>query len=205
MIGAFNAKKSAIWHAIAHTYVAMTVIITDMYPWTAQIRYCHQVHQPATGLTPTTEVGDLPLDAPATPDVHAMTTGTDLDSVALDPNPVTTATGVVAAMTLIEVTPDHSSDLPIKTSHMTEAPVPTTAIVIHLTADPHLTGTLPEMTADPDIGPGNLITNQTEDLHPLHRHHPGNTRTEDTNKSKLKTHHWNTIAQMTMTATPMRI
>ena len=38
-----------------------------------------------------TEVGDLPLDAPATPDVHAMTTGTDLDSVALDPNPITTA------------------------------------------------------------------------------------------------------------------
>ena len=30
MIGAFNAKKLAIWHAIAHTYGAMTVIIMDM-------------------------------------------------------------------------------------------------------------------------------------------------------------------------------
>ena len=58
-----------------------------------------------------------------------MTTGTDLDSVTLDPDPITTAIGVVAAMTLVEVTPDHSTDLPIKTSHVTEAPVPTTAIM----------------------------------------------------------------------------
>ena len=147
MIGAFNAKKSVIWHDIAPTYSAMTVIIMDMLPWTAQIRFRHQVHQPATGLTPTTEVGDLPLDVTATPDAHAMNTGTDLDSVALDLDPITTAIGVVATRTLIEVTPDHSTDLPITTSHMTEAPVPTTAIVIHPTADPRLTGTLPEISA----------------------------------------------------------
>ena len=134
-----------------------------------------------------------------------MTTGTDLDSVALNPGPVTTAIGVVATMTLIEVTPDHTTDLPVETSHVIEAPVLTTVIVIHLTADRHLTETLPEMTADPDIGPGNIITNQTEDLHPLHGHHPGNTRTEDMNKSKSMTHHRNTIAQMTITATLMRI
>ena len=85
MIGAFNAKKLDIWHAIAPTYGAMTVIITEMLPWTGQIRYCHQVHQPTTGLTPMTGVGDLPLDVTATPDTHAVTTGTDLDSVALDP------------------------------------------------------------------------------------------------------------------------
>ena len=181
MIGAFNAKKSVIWHAIALTYSATTVIITDMLPWTAQIRYHHWVHQPATGLTPMTGVGDLPLDITATPDAHAMTTGTDLDSVALDPDPVTTAIGVVAARILIEVAPYHSTDLPIATSHVTEAPVPTTAITIHLTADPHLTGTLPTMTADLDIGAGNHITNQTEVLHPLHGHHLGNTRTKDTN------------------------
>ena len=83
-----------------------------------------------------TEVGDLPLDAPAIPDVHTTTTGTDLDSVALNPNPITTAIGVVAVMTLIEVTPDHSTDLPTTTSHMTEAPVPTTTIVIHPTTRP---------------------------------------------------------------------
>ena len=130
-----------------------------------------------------TEVGDLPLDATATPDGHAMTTGTDLDTVTLNPNPITTAIGVVAAKTLVEATPDYSTDLPIATSHMTETPVPTAAVAIHLTADPHVIGTLPQMTADPDIGPGNHITNQTEVLHPLHRDHLGNTRTKDTNKS----------------------
>ena len=88
-----------------------------------------------------TEVGGLPLDITATPDAHAMNTGTDLDSVTLDLDPVTTAIGVVAAMTLIEVTPDHSADLPIATSHMIEAPVPTTAIARNPTTDPHLTGT----------------------------------------------------------------
>ena len=134
-----------------------------------------------------------------------MNTGTHLDSVALDLDPATTAIGVVATKTPIEVAPGHSTDLPTATSHLTEAPVPTATAVIHPTADPHLTGTLPKMTADPDIGPGNISTNQTEDLHPLHRHHPGNTRTEDTNKSQLMTHHQNTIAQMTMTVTLMWI
>ena len=104
-----------------------------------------------------------------------------------------------------KVAPGHFTDLPIATSHVTEAPVPTVAIVIHPTTDPHLTGTLPGMTADPDIGPGNISTNQTKDIHPLHGHHPGNTRTEDTIKSQLMTHHWNIIAQTTMTATLMRI
>ena len=47
---------------------------------------------------------------------------TDLDSVALDLDPITTAIGVVATMTLIEVAPDHSTDLPVATSHMIEAP-----------------------------------------------------------------------------------
>ena len=112
MIDVFNAKKSVIWHAIAPTYSAMTVMTTDILPWTAQIRYCHQVHQPATGLTPMTGVGDLPLDVTATPDAHAMTTGTDLDSVTPNLDPVTTAIGVVATRTFVEVAPDHSTDLP---------------------------------------------------------------------------------------------
>ena len=61
------------------------------------------------------------------------------------------------------------------------------------------------MTADPDIGPGDISTNQIKDHHPLQGHHPGKTRTEDTNKSQLTTHHWNTIAQTTITVTLMRI
>ena len=109
----------------------MTVIITDMSPWTAQIKYGHLAHQPTAGLTTMTGVRDLPLDITVTPDTHAMTTETDLDSVTLDPNPITTAIGVVATTTLTEVTPDHSTDLPIATSHVTGALVPTTAIMTH--------------------------------------------------------------------------
>ena len=129
MTGVFNAKRLVIWHAIAPTYGAMIVIITDMSPWTAQIRYCHLVPQHTAGLTPMTGVGDPPLDVTVTPDAHAMIAGTDLDSVAPDLTPITTAIGVVAARTLTEVAPDHSTDLPIAASHMTGALVPTTAHV----------------------------------------------------------------------------
>ena len=118
-----------------------------------------------------------------------VNTGTDLDSVALDPNPITTAIGVVAAMTLIGVDPNHSTDLPITTSHVIEAPVPTTTIVTHPTTDLPLTGIPPKMTADLDIDPENNTTNQPEDLHLLHTHHPGNLRTGNINRSQLPTHH----------------
>ena len=185
MSGAFNAKKSVTWHAIAPTYGAMTVIIMDMSPWTAQIRNCHLAHQPAAGLTPMTGVGDLPLDVTVTPDAHAMT------AVTPDPTPVTTAIGVIAARTPTEVALDYSTDLPAAASHMTGAPAPTAATATHLTTDLHLIGILPKMTADLNIDPGNIITNQPEDPHPLHRHNLGNIRTKDTNKSQLMTHHQN--------------
>ena len=100
MTGVFNAKRLVVWHAIAPIYAAMIVIITDMSPWTAQIRYCYLVHQQTTGLTPMIGVGDPPLDITVTLDYHAMITETDLDSATPNPTPVTTATGVVAAMTL---------------------------------------------------------------------------------------------------------
>ena len=205
MTGVFNAKRLVIWHAIAPTYAAMIVIIMDMSPWTAQIRYHHLVHQHATGLTPMIGVGDPPLDVTATPDAHAMITETDLDSATPDPTHITTAIGVVAARTLTEVDPDHSTGLPITASHMTGAPAPTATITTHLTTDLHLIGILPEMTADLNMDPGNIITNQPKVPHPLHRHHLGNIRTKDTNKSQLMTHHQSTTAQMTMKATQMMI
>ena len=77
--------------------------------------------------------------------------------------------------------------------------------MIHLTADLHLTGIPPEMTADLDIDLGNNTTNQPKDLHQLHTHHPGNLRTGNTNRSQLMTHHQNTIAQTTMKVTQMMI
>ena len=152
-----------------------------------------------------TEVEGLLQDITATPDTHAMNTGTDLDSFTLDPDPVTTAIGVVATTTLIGANPDHSTDLPMTTSHMIKAPVPTATIVTHPTADLPLTGILPEMTADLNIDPENNTTNQAKDLHPPHTLHPGNLRTGNINRSQSMTHHQNTIAQMTMTVTLMMI
>ena len=148
--------------------------------------------------------GPLP-DITVTPAAHAMNTGIDLDSVALDPNPMTPAIGVVATTTLVGVDPDHSTDLSVATSHMTEAPAPTATAATHPTADLPLTVIPPKMTADLGIDPENNITNWPEDLHPLHTLHHGNQRTGNINRSQLMTHHWNAIVQMTMTATLMMI
>ena len=205
MTGVSNAKKLVIWHAIAPTYGAMTVTIMDVLPWIAQIKCCHLVHQHATGLTPMTGVEDPPLDITVTPDAHTMITRTDPDSVTPDLTPVTTDTGVVANRTPIEVTPDHSIDLPVAVFCVTEALVLTTTTTTCLTADLHLIGILPKMTADLDINPGNNTTDQPEDLHPPHRHILGNIRIRDTSKSQLTTHHQSTTAQMTMTATQRMI
>ena len=101
----------------------------------------------------------------------------------------------------IEVTPDHSTDLPITVSHVTGALVPTTTATTHLTADLHLIGIFPEMTADLDINPGSNTTNWPKDPHPPHRHHLGNIRIRDTSKSPLTTHCQSTTAQMTMAVT----
>ena len=119
------------------------------------------------------------------PDAHAMTTGTDLDSVTLNPALMTTAIGVVAARTIAEVTPDHSTGLPITTSHMTGALAPTTTAATHLTTDLHLTEIPPKMTAGLNIDLGNNTINQPKDLHQLHIHHLGNLRTGDTNRSTI--------------------
>ena len=205
MTGVFNAKRLVIWHAIAPTYTAMIVIITDMLPWTAQIRYHHLVHQHAAGLTSMIGVGDPPLDITVTPDAHTMITETDLDSATLNLAPVTTAIEVIATMTLAEVAPDHSTDLPITASHVTGALVPMAAIVTHLTADLHPIGILPEMTPDHDTDPESNTTDQPKDLHPLHRHHLEIIRIGDTNRSELMTHHQSTTAQMTMKVTQMMI
>ena len=201
MTGVFNAKKLATQHAIAPTYSAMTVTITDMLPWTAQIRYCHLVHQHAAGLTPMIGVEDPPLNIIVAPNTHTMVTRIDPDSVAPNLTPVTTDIGVVAARTPIEVTPDHSTDLPITVSHVTGALVPTATTATHLTTDLHLIGMFPKMTADLDINPGSNITDWPEDPHPPHRHHLGNIRIRDTSKSPLTTYHQSTTAQMTMTVT----
>ena len=205
MTGVFNVKKSAIWYAIAPTYGAMTVIITDMLPWTARIRYCHLAHWHTAGLTLMTGMKDHPLDIIATPDIHTMITRIDPDSVAPNLTLITTDIGVVATMTPTEAAPGHSTDLPAVVSHNTGAPVPTATAATHCTADLHLIGILPEMTADLAINPKRNTTDQPEGPHPPCRHHLTNIMIRDTSKSPLTTHHQSTTAQMIMTVTQRMI
>ena len=108
-------------------------------------------------------------------------------------------------MTLTEVAPDHSTDLPATASYVIGALVPTTAAATHLTADLHPIGILPEMRADCTTDPESNTTDQPKDLHPLHRHHPGIIRIRDTNRSPLMTHCQSTTAPMTMKVTQMMI
>ena len=137
----------------------MTVIIMAMELWTAQIKFCHQAHQPAEGLAPMTEAGDLLPDITVTPAVQVMNTEIDLDSVTLNPDPVTTAIGATATTTHAGVDLGHSTDLPGTISHVIEAPAPTTAIVTHPTVHIPLTGLPPEMTANLTIDLENTTTN----------------------------------------------
>ena len=148
----------------APTYGATTVIIMDMLPWTAWIRYHHLAHQHAAGLTPMTGMIDPPLDIIATPDIHTMITRIDPGSAAPGPAPITIDIGVAATRTPIEATPGHSTDLPDIVSHATEAQVPTATAMTHHTTDLHLIGILPEMTAALDINPKTPLQTSTRIL-----------------------------------------
>ena len=122
----------------------------------------------------------------------------NLDTVALDPDPTTTATGAAATTIPIGVNPDHSIGLLATISHEIEAPVPITAIVIHPTADNPPVGMPPKMTGDLATEPEGNITNCPKDLH-------GNLRTESINKSQSTIHHLITIVQMTAIGPQMMI
>ena len=136
-------------------------------------------------------------DTTVTPVAHGTNTK-DLDTAALDPNPVITATGTAAATIPIGADPDHSIGLCTAISHEIEDPVPTTTVVIHHTTDNPPIGIPPEMTADLAAEPEGNITNHPEDLH-------GNLKIESTNKSQSTTHHLITIVQMTVIGPQMMI
>ena len=92
-----------------------------------------------------------------------MNTEIDLDSVALDPEPVTTAIEAAATTNHVEVNLDHSTGLLAATPHIIEAPALTTTIVIHPTTD--IPGMPPEITADLTKDPENTTTNWKTPLH----------------------------------------
>ena len=152
-----------------------------------------------------TGVGDPPLGTPVTPDLHAMTTGTDLDSVALDPDLITTDIGITANMNTAGIIPNHSIDLPTAVPYVIGAPVYTATTETHPTTDLHPTGIPPKMTAGCDIAPGDINTNQPRDLHQHHRHHLGNMGTKDINRLPSMTHPQNITAQMKVKTTPRMI
>ena len=198
MTGVFNVKKSAIWHAIANIYGASTVIIMDMLPWTAWIRYHRQAHQHAAKVTsPLIGIIGPHLGTIATTSTPTMIIKMDTGTVIPDLTHATPEIGVQAIMTLEGVAPDHFIDLCIVAPPTTEAQVHTTTAVIHHTADLHPTDIFPGMIADPDnTNPTDNITNQHKDLPQVLKQHLGNARTEDTSKSPLTTHPQNTTAQM---------
>ena len=150
-----------------------------------------------------TEAGGLLPDIAAMPTVHVINTETDQDSVALNPDPVTTAIGATAAMTHIGANQGHFTGLPNAISHAIEAPVPTATVVTHPTTDIPITGIPPEITADLTIDQENTTTNWPEDPHHPHTLHHGSLKTENINKSQLMTHCRITITQTMMTATLM--
>ena len=82
-----------------------------------------------------TEAGGLLPDITVTPGAHIMNIEIDLDSVTLDPKPITTAIGAAAAMTHIGVDQDHSTGFLTATSPVIEAPALTTTVMIHPTTD----------------------------------------------------------------------
>ena len=183
----------------------MTAIIMVMWLWTAQIKSCHQAHQPTTGLAPTTGAGDPLPGITVTPAAHVMNTEIDLGSAALNSDPVTTAIGAAVTTIHVGVDQDHSTGLLTTTSHVIEAPAPTTATMIHPTAGIPLVGMSPKTTADLAINPENTTTNRPKDLHHLHTLHHGSLRTGNINRSQSMIHHQITIVQMTATVTMMMI
>ena len=156
--GVFNVKKLAIWHAIAPIYGAMTVIITDMLPWTGKTRYHYQAHWHATEVMPSTSMIGPPLDITVTPDILTIITRIDPCLVIPYPTHITIGIGVVAIMTPKGATPGYSTDLPSIVSHATEARAPTTITVTHCPADLHPIGNFSKMTVDPETNPKNNMT-----------------------------------------------
>ena len=166
MTSDFNVKKLAIWHAIAPIYGALTVIIVDMLPWTAWIRYHCQAHQHTAKVT-SSLIGIIGLHLGTVATTGTPTTIIKMDTGTIIPDltHIIPDIGVQAVMTLKGVTPDHFIDLHIIAPPTTEAQAHTATTVIHHTADLHPTEFFPGMITDPNnTNPTDNITNQHKDL-----------------------------------------
>ena len=142
----------------------------------------------------------------ATPDILTMTIETGTDSADLDLTHITSDIEVTVTVIPTEAVLDHFIDPHAIALCITEVLAHTTTAVTHHIADPHHVDIYPGETVDPEhiSPPGNIINQHTDHL-PVHSQHPGNLRTEGTNRSPLMILPQNIIAQMNRTVTQRMI
>ena len=191
-----SARKLATWHAIVHTLDVLIATIMDMSQWIALTKYLLQACQHDAGITPLVDVTSQHLRT-ATPDILPMTIETGTDSANLNLAHITTGIEVTVIVIPTEAILDHFINLHAIAPCVTEVPAPTTTAMTHHIADPHHTDIYLEKTVDPEyIDPASNIINQHKDHLLVHSQHPGNLRTEGTNRSQLTILPQNIIAQM---------
>ena len=205
MTSVSNARKPATWHAIVHTLDVLTVTIMDMSQQIALTRYLLQACQHDAGITPLVDVTGQHLRT-TTPDVLIMTIETGTDSTDLNLAHITPDIEVTVIVIPAEAILDHFIDLHAIAPPITEVPANTATNVTHHIADPHHIDIYPGETVDPEhISPAGNIINQHTDHLPVHSQHPGNLRTEGTNRSPLMVLPQNIIAQMNRIVTQRMI
>ena len=138
----------------------------------------------------------------ATPGIPTVIIGTDTGLVILAPTHITLDTGEAVAMTPTEVTPDHFTGPHTVALYAIGAQAHIATTVTHHIADPHHAEISPKMTVDPNLNhtnPASTATNPHKGHLPVHSQHPGNLRTEGTNRLQLMTHPWSITALMNKT------
>ena len=177
----------------------------DMSWWIALRRYLLQACQHDAGVTPLVDVTSQHLGT-ATPDILTVTIETGTNSADLDLAHITPDIEVTVIVIPAEAILDHFINLHAIAPHATEVPAHTTTAVTHHIADPHHVDIYLEEMVDPEhINPADNIRNPHKDHLPVHSPHPGNLRTEGTNRSQLTILPQNIIAQMNRIVTQRMI
>ena len=163
----------------------------------APTKFHLQAYQQDAGTTTLVDVIDQHLRVTITLGITNVTIEIGTGSADLDLTPIILDIGITVTVTVAEVTLIPFTDPHATAHHATEAQAHTATTETHHTADPHHAGVSPEMTVDPEHT--HTITKPQKDYLPVHTKHPGNPKTESTNKSQLMTHPQNIIALMNRT------
>ena len=191
-----NARKLATWHAIVHTLDVLIVTIMDVSQQITLTKYLLQACWHNAGITPLVDVTGQHLRT-ATPDIFTRTIETGTDSANLSLTHITPDIEVTVVVIPAEAILDHFINPHAIAPCITEVPSHTATAMTHHITDPHHVDIYPGETVDPEhISPvGNIINQHTDHLL-VHSQHPGNLRTEGTNRSPLMILPQNIIAQM---------